>query len=282
MMIMYRIVTKRELVEKVKLFEISAPEISEKARPGQFVILRVAEKGERIPLTIADLDASKGTVTVVFHEVGNTTKKLGCLNEGDYLSDVVGPLGNPAEIEKFGRVMCVGGGIWIAPLYFQALLLRKEGNELVTIIGARTKDQLILEKEMKEISDEFYVATDDGSQGQKGLDFLADLLKRRRVDRVIAMGPVVMMKTVAEMTRPHGLKTMVTLAPIMVDGMGMCGACRVSIGGETKFACMDGPEFDGHLVDFDQLIHRQRMYLPEERLSSMLHEKLGGIKRAKV
>lgn len=279
---MYKIVTKRELVEKVKLFEISAPEIAEKAKPGQFVIFRVDEKGERIPLTIANLDATRGTITVVFHEVGNTTKKLGRLNEGDYLSDVLGPLGNPAKIDKYGLVMCVGGGIWVSPLYFQALALRKKGNELITIIGARTKDQLILEKKMKEISAEFYVATDDGSKGHKGLDFLAELLKSRKVDRMIAMGPVVMMKTVVEMTRPYGLKTMVTLGPIMVDGMGMCGACRVSIGGETKFACVDGPEFDGHLVDFDQLIHRQRMYLPEERLSSMLYEKMGGLKYAKV
>jgi len=276
---MYKIVTKRELVPKVMLIEISAKEVAEKVRPGQFVILRLDEKGERIPLTIANHDAKKGTVTIVFHEVGNTTKKLGSLKEGDFISDVVGPLGNPAEIGEYGRVLCVGGGIWVAPLYFEALALREKGNKLVTVVGARTKDHLILEREMKEISDEFYVTTDDGSKGYKGLDFLIDLLKTEKIDRVIAMGPVVMMQTVAEITRPHGLKTMVTLAPIMVDGMGMCGACRVSVSGETKFACMDGPEFDGHLVDFEQLIHRQRLYLPEERISSMLREKLGGIKR---
>jgi len=278
-MIMYKIVTKQELAPKVKLFEISAKEIAEKVRPGQFVILRLDEIGERVPLTIANRDAKKGTVTVVFHEVGNTTKKLGSLNKGDYISDVVGPLGNPAENGKYGRVLCVGGGIWVAPLHFLALALREKGNRLVTVVGARTKDHLILEREMKEISDEFYVTTDDGSKGYKGLDFLKDLLKTQKINRVIAMGPVVMMQTVAEITRPHNLKTMVTLAPIMVDGMGMCGACRVSVGGETKFACMDGPEFDGHLVDFELLIHRQRMYLPEERISSMLREKLGGVRR---
>jgi len=272
---MYKIVAKRELVPKVKLIEISAKEVAEKVKPGQFVILRLDEKGERIPLTIANRNAKKGTVTVVFHEVGNTTKKLGSLNEGDFISDVVGPLGNPAEIGKYGRVLCVGGGIWAAPLHLEALALREKGNKLVTVVGSRTKDLLIFEKEMKEISDELYVATDDGSKGYKGLDFLKELLKTQKIDRVIAMGPVVMMQTVAEITRPYGLKTVVTLAPIMVDGMGMCGACRVSVGGETKFACMDGPEFDGHLVDFEQLILRQRLYLPEERISSMLREKLG-------
>jgi len=276
---MYKIVTKRELVPKVKLIEISAKEVAEKVRPGQFVILRLDEKGERIPLTIANRDAKKGTITVVFHEVGNTTKKLGNLNEGDFISDVVGPLGNPAEIGNYGRVLCVGGGIWVGPLHLEALALREKGNKLVTVVGARNKDLLIFEKEMKEISGEFYVATDDGSKGYKGLEFLKDLLETQKIDRVIAMGPVVMMQTVAEITRPHGLKTVVTLAPIMVDGMGMCGACRVSVGGETKFACMDGPEFDGHLVDFEQLILRQRLYLPEERISSILRERLGGIKR---
>jgi ferredoxin--NADP+ reductase len=275
---MYKIVTKRELAPKINLIEISAKEVAEKTRPGQFVILRLDEKGERIPLTIANHDIKKGTITMVFHEVGNTTKKLGSLKEGDFISDVVGPLGNPAEISNYGKVLCVGGGIWVAPLHFEALALREKGNKLVTVVGARTKDHLIFEREMKEISDEFYVVTDDCSKGYKGLDFLKDLLKTQKIDRVIAMGPVVMMQTTAEITRPYGIKTVVTLAPIMVDGMGMCGACRVSVGGETKFACMDGPEFDGHLVDFEQLIHRQRLYLPEERISSMLREKLGGIK----
>ena len=275
---MYRIVVKRELAPKINLSEIYAEEVAKKAKPGQFVILRLDEKGERVPLTIANRDEKKGTLTIVFHEVGNTTKKLGSLKKGDLISDVVGPLGNPAEIDRYGRVLCVGGGVWVAPLYFVALALSGEGNKLVSVVGARTKDNLIFEKEMKEISDEFYVATDDGSKGHKGLDFLKDLIKNQKIDRVMVMGPVIMMQTVTEITRPYGLKTMVTLAPIMLDGMGMCGACRVSVGGETKFACMDGPEFDGHLVDFEQLIHRQRLYLPEERIASMLRGKLGGIK----
>jgi len=275
---MYRIVVNRELAPKINLIEICAEEVAKKAKPGQFVILRLDEKGERVPLTIANRDEKKGTLTIVFHEVGNTTKKLGSLEKGDLISDVVGPLGNPAEINRYGRVLCVGGGVWVAPLYFVALGLRGEGNKLVSVVGARTKDHLIFEKEMKEISDEFYVATDDGSKGYKGLDFLKDFVEKQKIDRVIVMGPVVMMQTVTEITRPCGLKTMVTLAPIMLDGMGMCGVCRVSVGGETKFACMDGPEFDGHLVDFEQLIHRQRLYLPEERIASMLRGKLGGIK----
>lgn len=276
---MYEIVTKRELVPKIELIEISAKEVAKKVRPGQFVILRLDEKGERIPLTIANHDLKKGTITIVFHAVGKTTKKLATLKKGDLIPDVVGPLGNPAEIAEYGRVLCVGGGIWVAPLHFEASALLEKRNKLVTVVGARTEDLLIFEKEMKEISNEFHVATDDGSKGHKGLDFLKDLLETQRIDRVIAMGPVIMMQTVAEITRPLGLKTVVTLAPIMVDGMGMCGACRVSVGNETKFACMDGPEFDGHLVDFEQLILRQRLYLPEERISSMLRERLGGVKR---
>ncbi len=276
---MYKIVSKRELVPKIELIEISAKEVAEKVKPGQFVILLLDERGERIPLTIANRDFKKGTITIVFHTVGKTSKKLASLKKGDFISDVVGPLGNPAEIDKYGRVLCVGGGIWVAPLHFEASALLEKRNELVTVVGARTKDLLIFEKEMKKISKEFHVVTDDGSKGHKGLDFLKDLLEIQKIDRVIAMGPVVMMQTVAEITRPLGLKTVVTLAPIMVDGMGMCGACRVSVGNETKFACMDGPEFDGHLVDFEQLILRQRLYLPEERISSMLRERLGGVKR---
>ncbi|UCD26242.1 MAG: sulfide/dihydroorotate dehydrogenase-like FAD/NAD-binding protein [Candidatus Bathyarchaeota archaeon] len=276
---MYEIVAKRKLAPKIISIRISADEVAKKAKPGQFVILRLGEKGERIPLTIANHDIKKGTITVVFHEVGNTTKKMGSLEEGDFISDVVGPLGNPAEIEEYGTILCVGGGIWVAPLHFEALALREKGNNLITVVGARTKDLLILEEEMKEISDEFYIATDDGSKGYEGFDFLKEVLETKKIDRAIVMGPVVMMQTFVEITRPYGLKTMVTLAPIMLDGMGMCGACRVSVGGKTKFACMDGPEFDGHLVDFEQLIRRQRLYLPEERISSMLREKLGGIKR---
>jgi len=275
---MYKIILKKELAPKIKLFEVSAPDIAVKTNPGQFVILRVCETGERIPITLVDSNTQRGTITLVFNEVGKTTQQLGLLNQGDYIPNIAGPLGNPSEIQRFGTVLCVGGGVMIAPLLFQVSALRKAGNSLITVIGARIKDLLIFEKEMKDLSDEFYVATDDGSKGYKGLDFLKDILSKRKINRVIAMGPVVMLKTVSEMTKPLGIKTIVTLTPIMVDGMGMCGACRVSVAGETKFACIDGPEFDGHQVDFDQLIKRQKMYLPEERLSALFHERLGGIK----
>ena len=275
---MYKIVEKRELAPKIKQFEIAASDIAAKANPGQFVILRVCETGERIPIHLVDTNTQKGTITFVFNEVGKTTNQLGLFNRGDNIPNIAGPLGNPSEIQKFGTVLCIGGGAMIAPLLFQVSALRKAGNKIITVIGARIKDVLIFEKELKTVSDEFYVATDDGSKGYKGLDFLKDILGKRKIDRVIAMGPVVMLKTVSEMTKPLGIKTIVTLTPIMVDGMGMCGACRVSVAGETKFACVDGPEFDGHQVDFDQLLKRQKMYLPEERLSALFHERLGEIK----
>lgn len=273
---MYKIVTKRELAPKIDLFEVYAPEIAAKAGPGQFVILTIQEKGERIPLTIAGYDREKGTITIVFNEVGKTTMQLGAFKKGDSIPNIAGPLGNPSEIQNFGRVLCVGGGVMTAPLYLVAKALREAGNEVVAVVGARIKDLLIFEEEMKKIAKEFYVTTDDGSKGYKGLDFLKDLLGREKFNRVVVMGPVVMMKTVAEITKPFSIKTVVTLTPIMVDGMGMCGACRVTVKGETKFGCVDGPEFDGHMVDFDELIKRQRVYLPEERLASVFYEKLGG------
>jgi len=278
---MYKIVTRSELAPKIKQFEVAAPDIAVKANPGQFVIVRIDEMGERIPITLVDSNVKKGTITLVFNEVGRTTKQLGMFNQDDTIPNIAGPLGNPSEIQKFGTVLCIGGGVMIAPLRFQVSALRKAGNKLITVIGARIKDLLIFEEEMKDLSHEFYVATDDGSKGYKGLDFLKDLLTKEKIDRVIAMGPVVMLKTVSEMTKPLGVKTIVTLTPIMVDGMGMCGACRVSVAGETRFACVDGPEFDGHQVDFDQLIKRQRMYLPEERLSALFYERLGGLQLVK-
>jgi ferredoxin--NADP+ reductase len=276
---MYEIITKQELAPKIHLIEVSAAEIAQKTKHGQFVILRLNEKGERVPLTIAGRDLKKGTVTIAFHAVGRTTKKLAEMKEGDTIQDLAGPLGNPAEIDKFGRVLCVAGGVWCAPLRFVAQALRGKGNEIVIVAAGRTKDTLVFEKELKEVSDEFYVATDDGSKGYKGLDFLKDFLKVQKFDHAIAMGQVVLLQTVTEITRPYNLKTMVTLASIMVDGLGMCGACRLTVAGETKFACMDGPEFDGHMVDFEELIRRQRVYLPEERMATMIYEKLGGMKR---
>ena len=273
---MYEIVTKKELAPKIKLFEVKAPDIAEKAQPGQFIILILGEKGERIPLTIAGYDRKRGTITFVFNEVGKTTKQLGLMKEGDSISNITGPLGNPSEIRNFGNVLCIGGGVMIAPMLLQVKALKEAGNKVTTVIGARIKELLFFEDEMKAVSDRLYVATDDCSKGYKGLGFLKELLEKEKFDRCVAMGPVVMMKNVCEMTKLFGIPTIVTLSPIMVDGMGMCGVCRVTVGGKMKFACVDGPEFDGHAVDFDGLIKRQRMFLPEERLSSLVWERLGG------
>jgi ferredoxin--NADP+ reductase len=273
---MYKIISKKELAPKIKLFEVYAPEIAEKAKPGQFVILIVGEKGERIPLNIAGYDPKKGTITLVFDEVGKTTKELGLFKEGECIDKITGPLGNPSEIKKFGKVLCVAGGVMIAPMLLQVQALRDVGNVVTTVIGARMRDLLFFEEEMKALSNKLYVATDDGSKGYKGLGFLKEILGKEKFDRCIAMGPVVMMKNVSEVTKPFGIATVVTLMPIMVDGMGMCGVCRVTVGGKMKFACVDGPEFDGHSVDFDELIKRQMLFLPEERLSSLLWERLGG------
>jgi ferredoxin--NADP+ reductase len=272
----YEIIAKKELAPKIKLFEVEAPDIAKKAKPGQFIILILGEKGERIPLTIAGYDGEKGTITFVFNEVGKTTKQLGLLKEGERISSITGPLGNPSEIRNFGNVLCVGGGVMIAPMLLQVKALKEAGNKVTTVIGARIRELLFFEDELKALSDRLYVATDDGSKGYKGLGFLRDVLAKENFDRCVAMGPVVMMKSVCEITKPFGVRTIVTLTPIMVDGMGMCGVCRVTVGGKMKFACVDGPEFDGHAVDFDGLIKRQRMFLPEERLSSLVWERLGG------
>jgi ferredoxin--NADP+ reductase len=273
---MYEITARRELAPKVELFEVYAPEIAQKAKPGQFVILIASGKGERIPLNVAGYDPKKGTITLVLNEVGKTTKELGLFKEGECIDNITGPLGNPSEIRKFGKVLCVAGGVMIAPMLLQVQALRNAGNMVTTVIGARIKDLLFFEREMKALSNEFYVATDDGSKGYKGLGFLKEILGKEKFDRCVVMGPVVMMKNVSELTKPFCIATVVTLTPIMVDGMGMCGVCRVSVGGKMKFGCVDGPEFDGHSVDFDELIKRQRLFLPEERLSSLLWEKLGG------
>jgi ferredoxin--NADP+ reductase len=254
------------------LFEIEAPEIAAKAKPGQFVIIIHGIKGERVPLTISDMDGDKGTISFVFHEVGKTTKELGLMREGDSITNVTGPLGNPSEIKQYGKVLCVGGSVMIAPLLLQSKAMREAGNSVTTVLGARSQDFLMMEEEGKAVSDDFYVATDDGSKGNKGLDFLSDLLNKEKFDRCVVMGPVVMMKTVSDITRPFELPTVVTLTPIMVDGMGMCGVCRVTVGGKMQFGCVDGPEFDGHQVDFEELVKRQRMMLPEERLTSELWE----------
>lgn len=264
----YKIKEKVSLAHDVHSMIVEAPYIAKKALPGQFVILRYGEAGERIPLTIADSDPDDGTITLVFQEVGKSTMVLGGLSAGDSLDDVVGPLGVPSHIEKLGMVVCIGGGIGIAPVHPVARALKEAGNRVVSILGSRTKDLLIMEEEMVKASTEVLLCTDDGSYGKKGFvtTVLEQLIEKGEpIDQVVAIGPVPMMEAVSKLTKPYAIKTLVSLNPIMVDGTGMCGACRVTVGGETKFVCVDGPDFDGHLVDFNELRLRQRMYLKEER-----------------
>lgn len=267
---MYKIVMKKELVIGIKMFEVEAPRISQKIQPGQFLVLKIDEKGERIPLTIFESYPEKGTVSIIFQEVGKTTMHLGKLGEGDYIQNMMGPLGKPSDIRKQGNVVIVGGGVGTALAYPIARALKKTGNNLTTIVGARTENLLVLVDEMKSLSEDFYITTDDGSRGHHGFvtDILKELInKRRKIDLVFAVGPTIMMKAVAEVTRNDKIKTMVSLNPIMLDATGMCGVCRVNVGGETKFACVDGPEFDAHEVDFDELMVRLRTYIDEEKKS---------------
>ena len=268
------IVEDRALSPEIKLFKVYCPEIARAVKPGQFVVLRVDDYAERIPLTVADYDTDLGLITVIFQTVGASTKKMAALKTGDIVMDVVGPLGRKSEIEEFGTVVTIGGGIGVAPVYPIARALKEAGNKLISIIGARTKDLLILEDEMTAISDEIIVTTDDGSYGLHGFvtDALRQLTERgKKIDRVIAIGPVVMMRAVANATRGT-IPTIVSLNSTMVDGTGMCGCCRVDIGGETKFACVDGPEFDAHQVDFEELLRRQGMYAREEYRALWHHE----------
>jgi len=267
---MFRIINKETLANKIHLFKIEAPAVAKKAQPGQFVVVRVDEKGERIPLTIADWDEREGSVSMVFMEVGATTFRLGQLNAGDYVADFVGPLGVPSDIEKFGTMVCVAGGVGVAVITPIAKALKEKGNNVISILGARSKDLLFWEDNLRNASHQLIVTTDDGTYGRKGVvtEPLKELLASgEKVDRVIAIGPTVMMKFCAKTTEPFGVKTIVSLNPIMVDGTGMCGCCRVSVGGATKFACVDGPDFDGHQVDWDLLAARQRIYLDEEKRS---------------
>jgi len=273
---MYPIVEKKILSETVKLMKVKAPLVAKKAKAGQFIILRIDEKGERIPLTIADYNRDEGTVTIIFMEVGKTTIKLGTMIEGDNILNFAGPLGEASEIENYGTVVCVGGGVGIAPLYPIIKALKEAGNYVICILGARDKSLLMLEEEINENCDELHIATDDGSKGLKGFvsDILQNLIdKEKRIDIVWAIGPVIMMKVVANLTKKYDIKTIVSLNPIMVDGTGMCGGCRVEVGGKTKFACVDGPEFDGHKVDFNNLMLRNRRFLrDEEEACKMLEE----------
>ncbi len=254
----------------VHLFKIAAPAIAKKAQAGQFVIIMIDEKGERIPLTIADWDEKEGSVTIVFMEVGTTTQRLALLKTGDSIANFVGPLGLPTHIENFGTVVCVAGGFAVATIMPIARAMREKGNKVISIMGARNKNLIFWENELGSVSDQLIVTTDDGSYARKGLvtEPLKELLEDSEgINRVIAIGPSIMMKFSAKTTQPFGVKTIVSLNPIMLDGTGMCGCCRVSVGGVTKFACVDGPDFDGHQVDWDLLFARQRIYLDEEKCS---------------
>jgi ferredoxin--NADP+ reductase len=276
---MHRILKKQALTPEIKLYVVDAKLVATKVQPGQFVILRLHEHGERIPLTVADFDRDNGTLTLIVAEIGKTTKEMGTLNEGDGILDLVGPLGKATHIENYGTVACVGGGIGVAPVYPIARALKEAGNRVISIIGARCKDILILEKEMEEASTEMYVTTDDGSYGIHG--FVTQQMEKLigdgyKFDFAAGIGPVPMMKAFAGVTIKHNIKSVVSLNPIMVDGTGMCGVCRVDIDGKTKFACVDGPEFDAHLVDYDLLLSRQVTYCTEEKQSLERYEKCKG------
>ena len=271
---MYKIVEKKVLNPQVKLMTIEAPFVARKALAGQFIILRVDEHGERIPLTIADYDREKGLVTIIYQEVGKTTKALGELNVGDCLQDFVGPLGKPSHLEGVKRACVIGGGLGCAIAYPQAKALHEMGAQVDVIAGFRNSELIMLEDEMRAVSDNLIICTDDGSNGVKGLvtNFLKEKLDAGvEYDEVIAIGPLIMMKFVCATTKPYNVPTIVSMNPVMIDGTGMCGGCRLTVGGETKFACVDGPEFDGHLVDFDEAMRRSAMYKAQEKASLEEH-----------
>ncbi|MEM4188163.1 MAG: sulfide/dihydroorotate dehydrogenase-like FAD/NAD-binding protein [Candidatus Hadarchaeum sp.] len=276
---MAKIISKKEIAPHIYSFLIEAPLIAKKAKPGQFLILMVHEKGERIPLTIADYDRERGIIRMVFEVVGKTTAMLSKVNEGEELFSLVGPLGIPSEISNYGTVVVVGGGIGVAPIYPIARELKAAGNRVIGIIGARSKGLLIMEDEMRKITDKLLVTTDDGSYGQKGFVTgpLGEVLRSgESIKKIWAIGPAVMMKAVCEITRPYGVETITSLNATMLDGTGMCGTCRVTVGGQTKFACVDGPEFNGHLVDWTEFINRLSRYKQQEKMAYDLYKKSFG------
>ena len=279
---LYKIVEKRRLNPTVTLMSVEAPLVARKAEPGQFIILRVDDEGERIPLTVADYDRENGTVTIIFQIVGGTTEKLNAKEKGEYISDFVGPLGKKTETDGLKKVAIVGGGVGCAIAYPVAKKLHELGCEVHSVVGFRNKDLVILEDEFKNVSDKLCLMTDDGSYGEKGLvtDALKALIEEgNSYDEVIVIGPVIMMKFVSLLTKEYGIKTIVSMNPVMIDGTGMCGGCRLTVGGETKFACVDGPEFDGHLVDFDEALRRSSMYKSFERSE---HEKICNLFKKEV
>lgn len=263
----YKLLSKKELCKGQFEYTIEAPYVTRNAKAGQFVILRVEENGERFPLTIADVDKEKGELTIVFMAVGYSTAKLAQIEVGEEILDVTGPLGQPTHVEKYGTVVCIAGGYGAAPCYLIAKAFKDAGNKVYMISGARTKDLIFWQDKMKKASTELFITTDDGSLGIKGFgtQVLKDLMSKEKIDYVIAVGPMPMMKAVADLTRGTGIKTEASMNPIMVDGTGMCGACRLTVGGKVKFACVDGPDFDAHEIDFDEVINRTKIYKPEER-----------------
>jgi NAD(P)H-flavin reductase len=277
---MFKIVAKEKLSPVIDFIKVEAPAIAKKAKAGQFVVIRVDEVGERIPLTLADWNDKEGTLTLVAMKVGTTTCKLSSLNTGDSILDVIGPLGIPSEIENFGTVVCVGGGVGVAPVYPIARALKQAGNDVISIMGSRNKDLLFWEERLRSVSNELVVTTDDGSYARKGLvtEPLKEVLERDKgISRVIAIGPAIMMKFCCLTTKPFGVTTIVSLNAVMVDGTGMCGCCRVSVDGQTKFVCVNGPEFDGHQVDWDLLFKRQRIFCDEEKVSLDLWKQRHGL-----
>jgi ferredoxin--NADP+ reductase len=270
---MYKIVSKKELTPNVKMFEVHAPAVAYKAEPGQFVIVRYKETGERIPMTIAGTDPEAGIVTIYFAEVGKSSTELGTLEEGEEILNFAGPLGNATKIMNYGKILCVGGGVFVGAMLYQIEWFKKAGNHVVAVFGFRNKDHVMLEEEVKAIADEVYICTDDGSYGHKGMDIVDEILEKEKFDHVFTVGPTSLQKNLSDKTKPYGIPTNVNLFPIMVDGMGMCGACRVTVAGDTRFSCVDGPEFDGHAVDFDELIMRMRVYNPQEKIAMVVHNR---------
>jgi ferredoxin--NADP+ reductase len=271
---MHKIISAKFIAPDIKHFTIKAPKIAFKRKAGQFVIVRINELGERIPLTIADSNTKEGTIDLIVQGIGKTTKELNTLEAENYILDVVGPLGKPSHIENFGTALSIGGGVGTAIAYPTAVALKNAGNHTISIIGGRTKHHVILEDEMKKVCDEVYVTTDDGSYGMHGFvtDQLKELIKKRKIDFVLAIGPIPMMRAVADVTRDRGIQTIVSLNPIMVDGTGMCGGCRATVDDKTVFVCVDGPEFDAHKVDFETLMRRNRTYLDFEKKSLIEHQ----------
>jgi len=272
---MYEVISNEELAPSIRRIVIKAPVVAKKIQAGQFVVLRLQENGERIPLTQADVDPENGKVTIVYQEVGKSTRLLGTLGAGDMIPDLLGPLGVPIELKKYGTVVLLGGGVGIPPLYPKGKALKKYGNYIISIIGARNKDLLMMEDEMKSISDHFIITTDDGSKGKKGFttEALREVLKSKKVDLIITVGPLIMMKNASLVAKEFGVKIEVSLNPLMLDATGMCGVCRCTVGDETKFACVHGPVFDGSKVNFDELMKRSRIYLDEEKASLDLFNK---------